>query len=326
MANAASGSINEQTKQEDDRRKVLERRATLDDERKFRLDENQQRQKFALNRMEKNDELDRNNYDYKYSSEQKRLKDKYQSGLDLIKGDDTLTDEEKSEATRQLEYKMNGIKPTQRSPYPKGQDIGQVWNEDGRRFTRNSKGEIKDLGSTGVSDKVKSTAINAAMEDGKFNPTIYQNIINGVSGGKPSVPSQGGIPTHPITGGGAPPPGQGVSTGGEAPAPGQGVSTGAGASSSWDEKDIGLNYDDDEIVTNSGKHLGLSRNEAQRISSEQKVAQLNSDIRDLKNSNGSWFSNKDREVKELEEKRNALKKEVEIQKAREDYLKMTGKK
>jgi hypothetical protein len=74
-----------------------------------------------------------------------------------------------------------------KSPYPEGQNIGQVWTSDDGRFllSRDSKGDIKKVSDTNAkptfSDRIKAgqVAMSAATGgvDGVFNQKVYDDTL-----------------------------------------------------------------------------------------------------------------------------------------------------
>ena len=74
-----------------------------------------------------------------------RLEDAYEQAS--ASGD--YSEEELADLKRQIDAKKMGIRPTprmQESPFPKGQGIGEIWEQEGTMFTRDHQGIPKEIG------------------------------------------------------------------------------------------------------------------------------------------------------------------------------------
>ena len=118
--------------------------------------------------------------DFQYSRSQQQQLDKLAQARDYVRRnpDGRYTPEEQQQLLQQIDEAEYGIQPIQRkenTPWPKEQDLGQVWTDEntGATFTRDDKGNVKVL----VKPENQGLTFNDQLKLKKEIASYAENII-----------------------------------------------------------------------------------------------------------------------------------------------------
>lgn len=125
--------------------------------------------------VQRKKELNQDLTEYEYTTKQKMMIDNINNQISDVQINPDLTQADKDYAVRELEFKKMNIKPQSKpksSPFPKGQDINEVWTDKntGVTYTRDQNGTPKVL------VKGKDSSEGSAMET--ISTKDYTNLYN----------------------------------------------------------------------------------------------------------------------------------------------------
>ena len=89
------------------------------------------------------DELTRERFEYQYSFQQQKEREKYENAMHEAMNNDAFSPEEKNFVVNQLTAKYNGVQPTPRAlqqKFPEGKGMFEVWEDGDWYWTRDQNG------------------------------------------------------------------------------------------------------------------------------------------------------------------------------------------
>ncbi len=148
----------------------------------------------ALERLDEQQQDRREDFEWEYSARQQKLYNQLDDAYEEAVQSGDYTPEELADIKRQVDAKKAGIQPVKRlrkSPYPKGQGVGQTWTSgDGSFiFTRDSHGNVKKVADTNSKPTYKDRmeawkhAITLSEKDGVVDMGKARNYYREITGG-----------------------------------------------------------------------------------------------------------------------------------------------
>jgi len=151
--------------------------------RQFQAQRDQDYQKFQLDMQREQQRIRHEDFEHRYTSQQRLRIKQINEDIEALDQDETLTEEQKTVARSQLNALRYGIKkmpiPKAQSPYPPGQNVGENWvDKSGGVMTRDRNGNAKML--------VKPPDITKLYDTIMKNMTIKPDSLTGEKGFTPT--------------------------------------------------------------------------------------------------------------------------------------------
>lgn len=132
--------------------------------------------------VQRKKELNQDLTEYEYTTKQKMMIDNINNQISDVQINPDLTQADKDYAVRELEFKKMNIKPQSKpksSPFPKGQDINEVWTDKntGVTYTRDQNGTPKVLVKGKDSSEGSAMETISTKEYADLYKDVYKSMI-----------------------------------------------------------------------------------------------------------------------------------------------------